>query len=575
MNREKRTFGIRLGMLLLGVPIVIASCAPLSRAVAQVARGTITERGSGTVIPGVLVSLVDDGGRVMSTVFTDERGEYTIGAPGAGRYSIEAKRIGVRHRRGTPFDLAAGESRREDVVLDPVASRLSDVTVEGRSKCVARPDADAGTAGLWEDARAALTATVLTKRQRISGTITRFTRELAPDDGRVLRADHESTRGDISRPFVSIPVEKLSREGYVVRRDDGSTDYYAPDADALLSDEFLRDHCFRVMPGGRDRVSMVGLGFEPVKGRKVADIEGTLWMDAATAELERIEFTYRSMPGFGENRRFGGVVRFDRLPDGRWIVSQWVIRMPLLAEERGGRATLPGGLQVDGYSRRVLRAVREEGGTVLLDRGPPPPRQAITGTVIDGTGVPLAGARVSVAGTSIAAVTGAGGRFELRGIPRGLYSVIVSTPELDSLGVTGPADTVRLTARGGPDVTLAVPSRAALAATMCPETPADAGHAALRVLMVNDSDGAPLRDAGARVWWKSYTGSAASGNLTERVDGVVARLDSLGGFTACGLPPDQKIYVESPRGAAVTFSDSLTAAAGEVGWRVLRVRTRP
>jgi hypothetical protein len=571
MSREESMTRIRF----LAAVVIIASFAPVARAVSQVARGTVTERGSRAAIPGVLVSLVDAQGRVLTTVFTDEQGQYSVSAPGAGRYSVEAKRIGVRQRRGTPFDLAVGESRREDIVLDPVVSMLSGMKVEGRSKCVARPEADARTAALWEDARAALTATVLTKRKQISGTITRFTRDLAPDNGRVLNADHQNSHGDISRPFVSVPVERLSREGYVVRRDDGSTDYYAPDADALLSDEFLRDHCFRLVPGGRDLVRMVGLGFEPVKGRKVPDIEGVLWMDAATSELERIDFTYRSIPGLRLKRKFGGEVRFNRLPDGRWIVSTWVIRMPVMAEERGSRGTLPGGLQVEGYTRQSLMAIREQGGTVLLDRGPPPPRQAITGTVIGGTGEPVAGARVSVMGTSISAKTGSDGHFEIRGIPQGLYSVVVSTPELDSLGVTGPADTVRLTARGGPDVTLSVPSRASLAAAMCPEPAPDRRTAALRVLMVDSASAAPLRDMPARVWWKCYTGSLSNKNLAERTDGIVTRLDSLGSFTVCGLPPDQKIYVESPRGAKVAFSDSLTAEAGEVGWRVLRVPGKP
>jgi hypothetical protein len=571
MRREQTVKRLRNA----GALILLALALPATSAASQVARGTVTERGSGAAIPGVLVSLVDAQGRIVSTVFTDEKGGYDISAPSAGRYSIEAKRIGVRQRRGKQFDLAAGESRREDIVLDPVVSVLAGMNVEGRSKCVARPDADARTAALWEDARAALTATVLTSRKPISGMITRFTRDREPDDGRVISADHQSAHGDIGRPFVSIPVEKLSREGYVVRRDDGSTDYYAPDADALLSDEFLRDHCFRFVPGGSEHLRMVGLGFEPVKGRDVADIEGVLWMDAATAELEKVEFTYSSIPELRLKRKFGGQVRFDRLPNGRWIVSAWVIRMPIMAEDRRPYTALPGGLDVDAASRLVLKAVREEGGTVLLDRGPPPPRKAITGTVIGGTGVPVEGAKVSVEGTSIAAVTGSDGRFEIRGIPEGLYSVVVSTPELDSLGVTGPADTVRLTARGGPDVTLSVPSRAALAARMCPDSVTDRRLASLRVLVVDSASGEPLRDVEARIWWSSYTGSVPNKNLTEHVEGVVAKLDSLGSFTVCGVPPGQVVHVESPRGAKVTFSETLTAAAGEVGWRVLRVRKKP
>ena len=558
----------------IGTLFLLAALHPAASASAQVARGTVTERGSGATIPGVLVSLVDEQRRIVSTVFSDEKGGYEVRAPAAGRFAIEAKRIGVRQRRGEFFALAIGENHREDIVLDPVVSVLAGTKVEGRSKCVARPGDNVRTATLWEDARAALTATVLTARRPIAGTVTRFTRDLAPENGRVLSSDHQNVHGDISRPFASIPVAELSRGGYVVQREDGSTDYYAPDAEALLSDEFLADHCFRLVPGGREMVNMVGLGFEPVEGRRVPDIEGVLWMDAATSELEKIEFTYRSIPGPRLRREFGGEVRFTRLPTGRWIVSSWVIRMPVIAVRPGTYEVVPGGLRTEMRESEILKAVREEGGSVLLDRGPPPPREAISGMVLDSTtGGPVAGAKVTIDGTGISAVTGADGRFELLGIPQGLYSIVATTPELDSLGVSGPADTVRLTVRGGPEVTLAIPSRAALAASMCEGPRADARLAVLRVLVVDSTSGVPLRDVDARIWWRGYTGSVGQKNLAEDVDGVVARLDSLGSFTVCNLPPGETLRVESPRGAKIIFSDTLRAATGEVGWRVLRVRT--
>lgn len=560
---------------LLAAFVLSAFSIPFASGGSQVARGTVTERGSGAKIPGVLVSLVNEQGQTVRTVFSDQDGAYDISAPDAGRYLIEAKRIGVRQKRGALFTLAAGETHRENVVLDPIVSTLATTKIEGQSRCVARPGDNERTASLWEDARAALTATVLTSKTPITGLITRFTRDRDPGDGRILVSDHKSASGDIGNPFVSIPVELLSKEGYVVPRDDGSTDYYAPDANALLSDEFLQDHCFRFVPGGETRVRQVGLGFEPVKGRKVADIKGVLWLDAATAELQDIEFTYSEIPGLRRQRDFGGQVRFARLTDGRWIVSAWVIRMPVLAEYRRQAQALPGDLRAYANRQVVVRAVREEGGTVLVQRGDPPPRQAITGVVVDGTGSPLAGARVSVMGTSISATTGEDGRFEIPEIPEGLYSVIVGTPELDSLGVTGPADTVRLTPRGSPNVTLAVPSRARLAATMCPDAPLDEHLAALRVLVVDSATGAAQSEVPARIWWKSYTGSVQERNLKEKVDGTEATLDSLGSFTMCGLPAGHDIYVESPSGAKTIFSDTLTAAAGEIGWRVVRSRTIP
>ena len=535
------------------------------------------ERGTGATIPGVLVSLVDERGMPVSTVFTDEDGVFEVSAPGAGRFAIEAKRIGVRQLRGAPFTLGAGESRRENIILDPVVSKLASVRVSGESKCVSRPKDDSSTAALWEDARAALTATILTARRPLSGTTTRFVRELAPETDRVLRDERHNSHGAVSRPFVSIPVAQLSREGYVVRREDGSTDFYAPDAEALLSEAFLDDHCFRFVAGHDDQPGMVGLGFEPVRGRRVPDIQGVLWLDAATAELDRIEFTYVALPNEDLRGKFGGEVHFARIPTGRWIVDSWIIRMPVVGVQQGERVALPGQSPVTTPSRDVLVAVREEGGRVLLDRTSPPPRKSLSGIVFDSsTGRPAAGASVAIQGTGIAAVTGHDGRFDIRRVPQGLYSIVVTAPALDSLGIAGPADTVRITARGGPEITFAIPSRATLAARMCPRQATDRRRPALRVMVLDRSSGAPLRGATTRVWWRRFTGAAPTRNLAQQVEGFVARLDSLGSFTSCDLPADELIHVESPHDAKLVWSDTLRVASGEVGWRVLRVgQARP
>lgn len=388
----------------------------------------------------------------------------------------------------------------------------------------------------------------------------------------MLEDERRLSHGGVSRPFASIPVEQLSRHGYVVSRDDGSTDFYAPDADVLLSDAFLDDHCFRFVAGNDGRAGMVGLGFEPVPGRRVAEITGVLWLNAASSELAELEFTYVELP-FGElDGEFGGEVGFSRLPTGRWIVDRWVIRMPVVGERPRSRLTLPDGRPVDLPSRRVLVAVREEGGTVQLDRAEPPPRKAISGVAFDSaSGKPAVGARVSILGTGIAATTGTDGRFAIRNVPAGLYSIVLSTPMLDSLGVPGPADTVRVTAAGALEVALAVPSRATLARRMCRGWRADRRRAAVRVIVLDRRSGAPLRDVSARVWWRSFTGGISTRNLTEHIRGTVARLDSLGSFTACDLPADETIHVESLPDSLPVWGDSLRVSPAEVGWRVLRV----
>ena len=155
------------------------------------------------------------------------------------------------------------------------------------------------TAALWEDARAALTAAVITRGLTVGAdTVVRFERKL--DVQRLARALRESRgrcRRPMDHPFRSLPAEVLSVGGYITVNQDGSTDYYAPDADVLLSDTFLADHCFKIEPRDEfEHLGQVGLAFQPIPERKKPDIKGVLWMDEKTAELRTLEFTYTWLP---------------------------------------------------------------------------------------------------------------------------------------------------------------------------------------------------------------------------------------------------------------------------------------
>ena len=65
------------------------------------------------------------------------------------------------------------------------------------------------------------------------------------------------------RPFVTPLADVLHEEGYVVPDTlaPPAWIYYAPDAEVLLSDAFLENHCFQVLPPEEERV---GLAFRPL-----------------------------------------------------------------------------------------------------------------------------------------------------------------------------------------------------------------------------------------------------------------------------------------------------------------------
>ena len=146
--------------------------------------------------------------------------------------------------------------------------------------------------------------------------------------------------------------------GGFVRSVGGYVAYYAPDAEVLLSNEFLARHCFRLLRGDE---GLLGLGFDPLpEQRSRPDISGTMWLDPRSGELRSLSYRYQNL-GLGvSTEHLGGEVAFARLSSGAWIVRSWAIRTPVL--DRGpprrnlaGRPLPP---------RTVLRGIDEGGGHV-------------------------------------------------------------------------------------------------------------------------------------------------------------------------------------------------------------------
>ena len=105
----------------------------------------------------------------------------------------------------------------------------------------------------------------------------------------------------------------------------------------------------RLAEGEDEAEGLLGLAFEPTEDRGVLDISGVLWLDPENAKLQWLDYRYEFLE-VPDPERLGGKVRFEGLPDGTWIVSEWYIRMPLV-EFRRGQLRLVG--------------LREEGGVVL------------------------------------------------------------------------------------------------------------------------------------------------------------------------------------------------------------------
>jgi hypothetical protein len=545
-NRFPETFMYRL-VTTFALMILLWPWGPALSA--QSVRGRLVEEGGGAAIEGAVVVLLDEAGDQSGGMLTDAEGRFHIRAPMSGRYRLRAERVGYATTVSPAFDLAVGEARQIDLRAPMKAIALTGIQVTGRSRCEVRPRDGKATARIWEEARKVLAATALAhERKLLRYETSLYERELSPEDLRV-RAEARRpglARGD--RPFVSLPVEELAARGFVHPAENGrSYDYYAPDAPVLLSDAFLDTHCFRLAEHP-DSAGLIGLAFEPVRGRRLPEIRGTFWLDRQRAALRFLEYRYTNLRLGIPMDHIGGRVEFDRAPGGAWIVRRWYIRMP----EVGVRRTSWRGQSLQ---RRELTLIREEGGEVVrvrtaggqgVDMGA---RASLSGVVYDSTrAAPLAGATVSFAGTKHRARTDAEGRFRIRGVPEGRYSVRFTHPRLDSLGVGElPARVVVLGPDEPAEVRLAVPPLARILANACPATGRSAwevrrlpgAEVGILVGTVRDSlTGEPIPGATVTAQWNHY-GLDNVGRWTvvrEGKTGFGVRSDGRGRYWMCEVP---------------------------------------
>jgi hypothetical protein len=508
-------------------PALLLACllAPLPLA-AQAVRGSVVAESGGAPVPGAMVLLLDTSGKMRAGALTGADGRFSLAAPAPGTYVLRAERVGHASAVSPTLSLKAGETVEQRLVAPAQAVALAGISVRAGRRCQVRPEEGEAAATLWTEARKALNAAAWARDARQSTyEVVRFDRELDPGSLRVLRDDRRTGTAVTTHPFASIPADSLSRRGFVQTGPSG-TFYYAPDALVLLSDTFLDDHCFRVSEGGAE--GLVGLAFEPVRGRDVPEVRGVFWLDRGSAELRWLEYDYVGLPGELPEGKLGGRVEFERLPTGAWLVSRWAIRMPRLARETERTRETTGSTGGAARVRERLVGIQETGGEVRVagSRAPAAARLALGGSVYDSLrAAPLAGASVFLSGTVHRATAGADGRFRVEDVPEGEYQVSFSHPSLEALGVSPPVRGVTL--RGGepPALELAVPSAATLAAALCP------GGGAALAGVVRDPAGEPVQGARVLLTW-------ARGGRAE------ATTDARGGYRACGIPAGAAVAAE-------------------------------
>jgi hypothetical protein len=592
MSVSKRSFR-RVLLRAAGFGAVVA--AAWSRpANGQIVRGTVVDEASGRGMPGIVVVLLDSAGTRLAGVLADDAGRYAIRIAVPGRYAVRAERIGYRAAAPTPVQVATGETVELRLITRPIPITLSAVKVTAKTACVMAAADGREVSEVWDEARKALYATDLTQRQELfSAKVMRYERTLDARTGKVTGYVTKEGSGVTRNPFVSLPAAQLSANGFV-RQNSTETIYYGPDAGVLLSTEFLNDHCFRLREAGGRRAALIGLEFEPVRGRQQSEIAGTLWIDRKTGELRDLEYVYVGLPNVPSSVKssdFGGHVVFRRMPTGAWIVERWQIRMPLLVDvgplATKSDAVIPG-MPATRVERLQVTAIREEGGEVIetLARGERRENvletSSLRGMVFDSTRMlPMPNARVFLDGTQFAARSDANGRFTIGQVPAGSYTLSVTHPRFDSLQVRAPSTTVAIRADEVASADLTSPSAATIFARDCVPEDRRSPMTALRGTARDAATGEPAIEAQVTLTWNRLVSTAVRQAPVVQQQ-AATRTDSAGRYGFCGLPDGVRLTMRvatperrSPPQTVLLPADEVTVLDVIVGTQAVVASAEP
>ncbi len=503
-------------------------------AAGQQIRGTVVFADSVTRARGIVILASDARGATVARALTNERGEFLLGLPGAGRYTARALHIGSRPTIVAPFDVGPDETRSMRIVLgnDPVD--LIAVRVKGDDVCGIHDGSGKLVVDIWNQVRAALTATQLTSDGLgLQASLLEYTRTES-DITHVIQ-DQKSLVKDVytTHAFVSLPADTLAARGYVIP-DSTGINYFAPDPDALLSESFAAQHCFHIEASSREHPEWVGIGFRPARDRRgIRDIRGTLWLDRTSAYLRRLDYAYTNVDYAIAAGTVGSFIDFLALPSGEWIVRSWAIRMPIVSvdqpEKEAGR-NLFTHVQLSGGA--VLQILRE--GDVLY---------SVPGSVVDlhfvehDPVVRGVGTVVTLAGTSYRGVADSTSHARLESVLPGNYLMHARVPVMERVDVphlqevlSVPVDTSVVFRQ------LHLPTANDLVRAACGDTVVD--DSALVFGIVRDSLGKPLVGATVQLKWLNLRAAPM-----QRAPFLRTESDSSGLWLICRAPPKRDMWV--------------------------------
>jgi hypothetical protein len=573
-------------MHLRHILVAAASIVVGSQLAAQDVLIEVVELTNGKPIVGANVSLVDEHGMGLAGNFSDQGGHAVLRAPAPGLYSVKADKVGYDSWSSVQLHVLATQIH---VRVGMAVTRNPQLVIP-RSEAACQSLSPVGTpAGdLWVEIKKALTASALTEaRGLVPLDVDLYERSLDRNLEVVGQRTEQRTR-IARRPAVGISWDQVdsTRRSAVT----GGDIYRAPDAATLISDDFVKSHCYAAIRGYGPETGLSGLEFKPARIGSQPELTGVLWMDPKANALRSLNFDYVNLPVPLRVARTSGRLEFQQLPGGQWIVPSWYIRLPRVSQVRSGEAgspvsvrdTLVGFQEVGGTSRpagtKATSSIAGAPGSIAAadsagadnkqsdSSSAATPRSLITGVVFDSTtGHGLKDVVVYTGGGKYRTTTDAAGRYELATDVSLTDTLVFEHPRLRLFRVADQMRPVSLPSGAHGEANLVMPSYKTLRAKFCGQNETGTEAQGLAAGYVRDAAGNPVPNAHVwatwRVLWIPQNGRLVATNQQRTVE---TDTGGDGSYLMCGFGRGMQITGKVGMAGRATISESLVIPANLV-----------